>query len=483
MAHGLRGNGITIHRRLSLPQSIPPEPVSGRAKPAPAPHVRWNLTGKPTPTPSGTANSLVTTPVGTDASRTSTSSLSRVLSGQGARRPAALSQSLSYEPPSFRAESSTGSLPGAGDPAAAQIPRFTSESSRFMVASCARPASCPPSSAPGSVLVVPLAVETAEAEDRHELPSKGSDAAMAPCAFQWKIEEHQRQQKALLAGMSAQWEERFSAMERGLRREIDDAAAGISHMKERSEKFVHLAEVLEDAVSKALRTCKDVTHLSREVQRIGDTVSRLAEEFSNDRASHCWTCSPRLSRCMLDSHNSARSLQEGLHSSNVETERIRELLDTTNEHLLRASRELTTTVKTSGIKHRGISADYAHRLESLSNELRGELACRVSQTVANGKPLQMSDWAPSASTTAPHTSFAEVELTDDEELHLHDYRLSVDVGAGSAAPPPQHGSTLQFVPESTEPRNVSACLAANNGTGDKASGPSRLGDSACKTAN
>lgn len=410
MTHSPRANGIAIPRRLSLPQSSSPKPASGRAKPL-------------IPTPR-----VLTSPV--------------VPSGLGARSTTPHSQNFSYEPPLSCAQSSSGSLPGGNNPAAAQILRATSESGTFV----------------------------------------DCDAGMALGAFQRNIEEHQRQQGALLASMSAQWEERFSAMEQGLRREIDEAADGILQMKERFEKFVRLAEVLEEAVSKALRTCKDVAHLSREVQRIGETVSYLAQEFSNDRASHCRTCPPRLSLCILDSQNSARSLQEGLQSSN-ETGRIRELLHTTNEHLLRASRELTTTVNTSGIKHcGGISAEYAHRLESLTNELRGELACNVSQTEANGKPLPMSDWTPSESTSTLHTSFAEVDLTDDQELHLQGCSLSVDGGTGSATPP-QHGSTVQFVPESSEPRNVSASLAANSGTCDEVSGPSSLGDGACTTAN
>merc|ERR1719362_1131664 len=97
------------------------------------------------------------------------------------------------------------------------------------------------------------------------------------------MEEQHRQQDAMLMGSIRRWEQRLCNVERDLRRDIDTAGTAVARMQERSEKFLHLAEVLEDAVSKALRSCKDVARLQAEVKRIASEVSSLSQEFAIDR--------------------------------------------------------------------------------------------------------------------------------------------------------------------------------------------------------
>merc|ERR1712008_395974 len=131
------------------------------------------------------------------------------------------------------------------------------------------------------------------------------------------------------------------------RRDIDKAGTCVAKMQDRSEKFLHLAEVLEDAVTKALRTGKDVAVLSTEVKRIDSDVASLACEFGLDKEGqgrrrllsnkHNWS-GPEL----LRSTASADTLRDETNCSDADTDRVRELLETTSDHLLRATRELTT---------------------------------------------------------------------------------------------------------------------------------------------
>merc|ERR1712008_54084 len=77
----------------------------------------------------------------------------------------------------------------------------------------------------------------------------------------------------------------------------------------------------------------------------------------------------------------ADTLRDETNCSDADTDRVRELLETTSDYLLRATRELTTTNPSNCGSVQLRASDYAQRLESLSKELRGEIAEREGGSV------------------------------------------------------------------------------------------------------
>lgn len=207
-----------------------------------------------------------------------------------------------------------------------------------------------------------------------------------------EMQRHQAQLRERLASVAAQWEHRVGALEQALNRGLETAVSATSAMNERMTKFVRLAEVLETAVERSITTSKDVAHLSRKVLTIEDDVACLAQELATDKADRskaqslhmkqaeaqvtnlCNTVRDELRQVqhigaglmqaaggagggqeqrpplpgdmdrlaweLSEERAERRRLAQELHSTTADTELIRGTLDTTNEHLVRLSREI-----------------------------------------------------------------------------------------------------------------------------------------------
>lgn len=299
-----------------------------------------------------------------------------------------------------------------------------------------------------------------------------SGAGTALAVLQAHIEEQQRQQSALLANLSEQWERRFANLEQALNSGLEAATSATAQMNERSAKFVSLAEVLEGAVGKALRSSKEVGALSQELRKVEDDLACLAQELANDKgersrmaaaisrkaevqiASLCETLredlrtaaarpSPReqtgpvastgdlerIVRELGEERGERRQLALQLQDQASDTAQLQVHLDSVNEHLLRMSRELTAlssgNSRAEAETSRGSEAsrgdtgrnDYVQRLETLGKDLRSELANRSSSSSGGlSKVRPSSNRSP---TRFVHGSLSgqPIERIEEEEEH------------------------------------------------------------------
>jgi len=253
-------------------------------------------------------------------------------------------------------------------------------------------------------------------EDAADSTGQSSPASTALAALQAHIEEQQRYQTGLLESLSEQWELRFATIEKALSNGLEEASAASAQMNERSGRFVHLAEGLEHAISKAVGNAKEVSAIAQDVKKVEEDLACLAEDLASEKAERLRTLAAmqqqtehqvaclfasikddllslvcdtngtsrgdgcpeisRLDREVREERAERRQLAVEWRSTASETEQLRTLLASTNEYLFNLSHELVAGYGGSGnhSQSSGRNLEYAQRLESLGNELRGELA-------------------------------------------------------------------------------------------------------------
>merc|ERR1711879_454833 len=86
----------------------------------------------------------------------------------------------------------------------------------------------------------------------------------------------------------------------------------------------------------------------------------------------------RLAKELCDERTERRQLALALQNNSSDTEDLRRMLDTANEHLLLLSREFSSITNSSAFKAE-CHTEHAERLEQLTKELRGVhgTACRT----------------------------------------------------------------------------------------------------------
>jgi len=193
-------------------------------------------------------------------------------------------------------------------------------------------------------------------------------------------------------------------------------------MNERSGRFVHLAEGIEHAMNKAVGTTKEVSNLAQDVKKVEEDLACLAEELASEKAErqrtlvamgqqaeHQVACLCAKIKddllCLVGGSNGAmgddglaqidrlntevreeraerRQLVAEWRTTANETEQLKRLLASTTEYLFSLSHELVAGKGVNGNHSQptGRKLEYAQRLESLGNELRGELAGRPCGT-------------------------------------------------------------------------------------------------------
>jgi len=260
------------------------------------------------------------------------------------------------------------------------------------------------------------------AESLGQSATASSSTSTALAALQAHIEEQQRYHTGLLESISEQWELRFATIEQALTNGLEGASAASAQMNERSGRFVHLAEGLEHAISKAVGATKEVSVLAQDVKKVEEDLACLAAELASEKAERQRTlaamgqqtehqvtrlcanikdsllCRVRDTNGAVDADDSAKidrldrevrqeraercQLATEWRTTANETEHLRRLLANANEYLFNISHELVVGYGGNGNQSQsaGLNLEYARRLESLGNELRGELAGRTCGT-------------------------------------------------------------------------------------------------------
>jgi len=102
-------------------------------------------------------------------------------------------------------------------------------------------------------------------------------------SLQKNIEEQQGAQSTLIANLTAQWEQRFVALEQAVNSGLKIATTTAASMNERSGKFLRLGEVLEGALDRIVDDGKDMASLSQSVAKTQRDMERMVQEFHDEK--------------------------------------------------------------------------------------------------------------------------------------------------------------------------------------------------------
>jgi len=258
---------------------------------------------------------------------------------------------------------------------------------------------------------------------------------------------------------------------------LEGASAASAQMNEQSGRFVHLAEGLEHAISKAVGATKEVSVLAQDVKKVEEDLACLAAELASEKAERqrtlaavgqqtehqvaclCATikdsllchvrdtntavdgdgCSKidRLDREVRQERAERSQLATECRTTANETEQLRKLLASANEYLFNLSHELVVGYGGNGNQSQsaGLKLEYAQRLESLGKELRGELAGRS----CGATPALVDDdhhpfvHSGDFSLVSPGSSQAIRRMAEDGELNERD-RASFEEPVARDAP-------------------------------------------------
>jgi len=209
--------------------------------------------------------------------------------------------------------------------------------------------------------------------------TSGSETALR--TLQLSIEEQQRQQHATLISIAAHWEERMAHMERAITGGLESAAAATAEMQARSQYFMRVADVLEDAVREAVRTAISVAGSAQDARQADQVGS------SDEQSEHLQQArgAPLHVAAMCD--RISRELRIALPQSPRDTDPLlhRDCFGSDRDQAAGQSPVMSGTVSSFGdagsVKESGSSSggalqqsdEVVRRLELLSKELHGGL--------------------------------------------------------------------------------------------------------------
>lgn len=260
--------------------------------------------------------------------------------------------------------------------------------------------------------------------------------------LQQHIKQQQMQQREMLHQITTRWEQRFAALEQALSSGLETTTLATSSMNERLAKFMSLAEVLEGAVERVISSNKDVATLSRRTGTLEDDVACLAQELASDRAERRADAQGAAEGALRQAETQVAALRDEVRaelrracaagpigsvddsisgselkrlSREIGEERserrklaldVKGLLHSTNEQLMRISRELC-----------GSSADASpsSRPAQVPTLPGGVNSQRLDQ-IANRRAL--AQWATISSRFSSQKGFGRIE-EEEEEQQVH----------------------------------------------------------------
>jgi hypothetical protein len=262
-------------------------------------------------------------------------------------------------------------------------------------------------------------------------PEGKQEVISALVTLQRNIEQQQGAQSALIANLSAQWEQRFMALEQGVNSGLKICTTTAASMNERSGKFLRLGEVLEGALDRIVDDGKDMATLSQNVSKTQRDVERLVQELADEKGERRQAITDlarqvdgqvaglrgqsvgvgsalshnpkaaaeldslrgevgRLQRELAEEVTERRQLSRELQLSTSDTAQLKEKLDALQDQSLRISRDVNSTRDevrqvardcaqvwggelSTGPVSQDFRNDLAHRIDSVGRELRGDL--------------------------------------------------------------------------------------------------------------
>jgi len=241
-------------------------------------------------------------------------------------------------------------------------------------------------------------------------------------ALQDNISQQQTQLRDLVNGLAKQWEQRFASVEEAVNNGLRVATATATATNERSARFLKLGEVLDGAVKRVTTESGNIAALKQQVDNMESYMEEMARKLNEEKAARSQAIENLVFQmegkvAVLHEHvevewgrgaaSGARSrdsseapsrfstagpvsgqlsLQENL-SQEVEavaseTASLRERLDSSNEHVLRLSRDLHATRdevrQLAGELTRVWSSEIAGGT-AIRTELRSEIAWQIQQ--------------------------------------------------------------------------------------------------------
>jgi len=240
--------------------------------------------------------------------------------------------------------------------------------------------------------------------------------------LQDNISEQQTQLRDLVNDLSKQWEQRFAGVEEAVNNGLRIATATATAMNERSARFLKLGEVLDNAVNRVTAESGNIAALKRQVDNMESYMEEMARKLNDEKAARSQAIENLVFQmegkvAVLHEHgevewgrgaaSGARSrdssvapssfstvgpvsgqlaLQDNLskevQSVASEAASLRERLDSSNEHVLRLSRDLHATRdevrQLAGELTRVWSSEIAGGT-AIRTELRSEIAWQIQQ--------------------------------------------------------------------------------------------------------